>query len=198
MKLTLIFFLTYFTAYSQIPMSFGFGDTFKNGNGSMYLSIGYKPIKQVEFFIAPSGGLFFGGLAMFYGAKVRILSKFKLYPNIELTYRHSNKRGISYENHESKETENFWAPSADYIVTGIGLNYKLKPQDNYKECIVINLSGNYSYSTGNYQIKNIKGPFSSSGQKSAQSTLNGGYGFSISAFMDIELFMKKKNNTDAN
>lgn len=177
-------------------MRFGIGNAYKNGNGTMYLSIGYKPIKQVELFIAPSGGLFFGGLAMFYGSKISILSKYRLYTNVELTYRHSNKRGISYENHDSKKTESFRAPSADYIVTGLGLNYKFNPKENEIEFLTLNISGTYSYATGNYKIKNIEGPFSRDGERSAQSTVNGGFGFTISGFMDFNVFFKKKSKTE--
>ncbi len=161
------------------------GTTFKKGMGTTFLSIGFKPIRNFEVFIAPSWGIFFGGTSLFLGTKTNLFYNKKIYPNFELTFRHSSKEYVNYENHETLGQESYNLPSTNYFVTGAGLNYRLKNNSGKSETSIINFTINYSQSFKKYEYTYLNGPFSSNGERAATNKISGGLGFAICIVIEL-------------
>jgi hypothetical protein len=134
----------------------------------------------VDFYIAPSWGIFTGGTALFCGSKINFFSKYKLFANADLTYRHSSSTIVNYENHDSDGQESYYIPPSDYLVTGIGINYRKIDNQNESGLMVFNITLNYNVPLGNHHFEYRNGPFSKNGEDAATRKLIGGWGVTVS------------------
>jgi hypothetical protein len=168
------------------------GNSVKGRLGTTFLGFGYSPNRHMDFYVAPSWGIFTGGTAIFCGSKINIFSKYKLFFNAELTYRHSSRTVVNYENHDSGGQESYYIPPSDYLLTGIGINYRKIDKQNESGRIVFNVTINYNLVLGNKHFQYLNGPFSKDGEDGASRKLAGGLGFTVS--FAIQLWRDKKKN----
>ena len=173
-------------------LSFYFGNAVKNGLGTMMASVGYRPCPYIEFYLAPTYGLFTGGASLIGATKINLYPKHKLYSNIELAFRHSIGEDVNYENHASGGQESYRLPPTDYLVVGAGLNYRLKkPRSSDETSTMVSLALTYSFAMRNYHYSYLTGPFSPEGEDGATRKISSGWGFTILLTMDMRTFNRK-------
>ena len=180
------------TLKEKYAWTISLGNYAKAGLGTTFLGFGYSPNRHLDFFVAPSWGIFTGGTAIFLGSKFNVFSKRKLLFNAELTYRHSSSTVVIYENFNTGGQESYYIPPSDYILTGIGINYRTTNKQNESSLMVFNVTINYNLELGNKHFKYLSGPFSKEGKNSARRKLAGGFGFSIS--FTTQLWRNKKKS----
>jgi hypothetical protein len=180
------------TVLQKHAWSVGLGNSVKGGLGTTFLAFGYNPNRHIDFYLAPSWGILTGGTAVFCGSKINFFSKFKLFGNADFTYRHSSRTVVSYENHDSGGQESYYIPPSDYLVTGIGVNYRKVDKQNESGLIVINVTLNYNFALGDHHFEYRNGPFSKDGEDGASRKLAGGWGFTVSFVTQI--WREKKKN----
>ena len=169
------------------------GNSVKGGLGTTFMSFGYNPNRHVDFYVAPSWGIATGGTAIFCGSKINFFSKYKLYSNADLTYRHSSRVVVNYENHDLPgHQESYYIPPSDYLLTGIGINYRRIDKQNENGQMVFNITLNYNIVLGNHHFEYRDGPFSKDGEDGATRKLAGGWGFTAS--FAVQLWRNKKKN----
>jgi hypothetical protein len=180
------------TLKEKYAWAFAIGNTVKAGLGTTFISAAYSPNSHFDFYLAPSWGMFTGGTAIFVGSKVNFFSKYKLYPNSDIAFRHSSAGYVNYENHDSGGQESYFIPRSDYFLAGLGINYRKKDKRNNRALTVFNLTINYNLALGEHHFEYGNGPFSKSGEDGATRKLAGGWGFTISYAGQIWKDKKKK------
>ncbi|HEV7229742.1 MAG TPA: hypothetical protein VGO45_00355 [Bacteroidia bacterium] len=168
------------------------GNAVKTGLGTTFVGIGYKPSPEIEFYVAPSWGVFTGGTAVFAVARANILSKYKLFPNVELAFRHSSRTVVSYENHDSGGQESYRIPPSEYLVGGLGLNYARNQKDSADTPWRVSIAATYSYALADYHYGYLSGPFSASGEDGAYRKLSSGWGFTLTFSVIMGPVKRKK------
>ncbi len=169
------------------------GNTVKGGLGTTFIAVGYHPNRHIDFYIAPSYGIFTGGVAIFCGSKLNFFSKRRLFVNTDLAYRRSSRTIVNYENHDSGGQESYYIPPSDYLLAGIGLNYKRLDPQNENGIMVFNTTVTYNTVLGDHHFSYRKGPFSKDGEDGAARKLAGGWGFTLS--FSVQIWRDKKKKT---
>jgi hypothetical protein len=172
--------------------TFGLGNSIKGALGTTFLEVGYNPNRHIDFYVAPSWGIFTGGTAIFCGSKLNFFSKYKWFANADITYRHSSRTVVNYENHDSGGQESYYIPPSDYLLPGIGINYKKVDKENVTDFGVFNITLNYNFPLGHRTFEYRNGPFSKNGEDGATRKLAGGWGVTVSFV--VQIWGDKKKN----
>ena len=158
---------------------FGLENVYVNNVGTTKMLFGYSPVKNLEFYVAPSWSVFYGGVSMFADVKYNFLSEKRIYPSVGVGYRHSFKNEVSFENLETKGVESFRLPNRDFVNFQVGVNIRLNKYSETDKYFVLNLSLVYSQVLANKTAEQISGPFSNAGINAANNRLISGFGFSV-------------------
>ena len=190
----ILLLLPSFSALGQKTVAVSMGNAVKNGIGTTFISLGYKPHPSTEMYFAPSWGISTGGTALFAGAKYNLLTKNRLSPNVDFTYRHSSRTILAFENRSSGGVESYKSPPSDFFVIGIGLSFKVKDKIQDFGHSTLNLTVTYSHALGQYNYTYLDGPFSKSGEESVAKRLTSGFGLTLS--WGAEVVLKKARKED--